>query len=229
LDQSVVDTAVVSVGDTLRFIGGQKSVWLAYLGAGFGGWFLFCFAIWTPSFLARVHHLSPVEIGLFTGMLHGAFGLLGATSGGFFADWVGTRDTRLRLTVPALISLLILPSGLVFLFAENLVVMFSAQAVMSFLAVFPMGATWAVVQSSVKPRMRALNASILLIFSTFIGLGFGPMVTGMLNDRLAPVFGEEAIRYSLTLSVGLYVMSGILLALAGMCSAKDMARAQRPD
>jgi MFS family permease len=228
-EKVAVDTAIASVGDTLRFISGQKSVWLAYLGAGFGGWFLFCFAIWTPSFLARVHHLSPVQIGLFTGMLHGAFGLLGATSGGFFADWIGKRDTRLRLTVPALISLLILPSGLVFLFAENLAVMFTAQAIVSFLAVFPMGATWAVMQSSVKPRMRALNASILLIFSTFIGLGFGPMVTGMLNDHLAPTLGPEAIRYSLTLSVGFFVMSAILLALSGLYSARDMARAQQAD
>ena len=35
-----------------------------------------------------------------------------------------------------------------------------------------------------------------------IGLGLGPQAVGVLNDVLAPTFGDEAVRYSLCL-VGL--------------------------
>jgi MFS family permease len=57
-------------------------------------------------------------------------------------------------------------------------------------------------------HMRALSSALLFLIMNLIGNGAGPFVVGVLNDLLAPRFGDEAVRYSLTL-----VISG---AIAGL-------------
>ena len=53
--------------------------------------------------------------------------------------------------------------------------------------------------SLAKPQMRATASALLLLVMNLIGLGFGPSAVGIMNDALAPRFGDEAVRYSLLL------------------------------
>ena len=48
-------------------------------------------------------------------------------------------------------------------------------------------------------NLRATASAVLLFALNLIGLGMGPTVVGILNDRFAPLWGEDSIRYSLLL------------------------------
>ena len=48
-------------------------------------------------------------------------------------------------------------------------------------------------------RMRSVATSLLLFIQTLIGNGFGPSVTGLISDRLAPSFQQNSLRYALVL------------------------------
>jgi len=51
-------------------------------------------------------------------------------------------------------------------------------------------------------RMRAVASALLLFLLNIIGLGLGPMFTGILSDLLRESFGNESLRYSLLLVSG---------------------------
>ena len=218
------DAGTEPVAETLRFLVKQRTVLLACASACFSSWPLYCFAIWTPTFLSRVHDMNHVEIAFISGVIGSTAGLCGALAGGAFADWLGRFDVKWRLTGPALLTLLNIPAGCIFLFAESDAVMLPAFALLSFITISPIGATWAGLQSAAKPRMRALTSSIYLTFWMMAGLGIGTLVVGMLNDYLNPTLGVSTIRYSLLAPLVAQLIGSPLLALAGLCLGKDMAR-----
>ena len=48
------------------------------------------------------------------------------------------------------------------------------------------GACYAACQSLVPPRMRATLSAILLLLTTLLGFGLGPLITGAISDATAP-------------------------------------------
>lgn len=222
------DTCVIPLRETLQFLARQRSILFLYLGSIFTGWTLFSMTIWEPTFLARVHHLTSLQIGAYTGPIRGIAAFSGSIVGGFVADRVGRRSHQLKLLVPVLGYVLACPSMLVFLFTSSLRLMFSVMAVNYFLIAFPTGAMWATLQSVAKIRMRALASALLLAFANLVGLGIGPLVTGMLNDHLEATMGREAIRYSLIVPCLTSAIGGILMAVAAFSVEKDRMRALEP-
>jgi len=61
--------------------------------------------------------------------------------------------------------------------------------------------------------MRAMAATVQGLFQTGIGFGVVPPLLGWSNDLLNPYFGQEAIRYSmaLTLAISLIIIGFSLL------------------
>jgi MFS family permease len=45
--------------------------------------------------------------------------------------------------------------------------------------------------------MRAVASALILFILNSIGLGFGPLLAGVLSDYLAAGYGSESMRYSL--------------------------------
>ena len=77
-----------------------------------------------------------------------------------------------------------------------------------------LGPVIALTHRLVKVRMRALASAILLFILNIIGLGLGPQAVGILNDVLAPQFGDEAVRYSLLTSAASKLAAVALFLLA---------------
>jgi MFS family permease len=219
------DTSVVPFFETLKFLMRQRSVVFLYLGAIFTGWTLFTMLIWEPTFLERVHHMTSLEIGGYTGPIRGISALAGSIVGGILADRVGKRSDKLKLLVPVLGYVLACPTMLVFLFTPSLRVMFPVMAVNYFLIAIPMGGMWATLQSVAKVRMRALASALFLALANFVGLGIGPLVTGMVSDHLTPMMGGEAIRYSLIVPCVTSAVGGLLMVVASFSVEKDRTRA----
>ena len=63
-----------------------------------------------------------------------------------------------------------------------------------------LGPMLAMVHGMVQPRMRAFASSILFFVLNLIGLGLGPLITGILSDTLAVSMGlAEGLRWALVI------------------------------
>ncbi len=70
--------------------------------------------------------------------------------------------------------------------------------------------------------------AICLFINDLIGLGGGIYFLGALSAMLAPVYGAEALRYSMLNALSLYALAALLMALAGRWLPRDWV-AERND
>jgi predicted MFS family arabinose efflux permease len=179
-----------------HLLGMRTFRWLA-LGTGLASFAGTGYGFWVPTLFVRVHGMSFGEVGLTFGLVAGISSLLGTLLAGRLGAWLGERDPRWLLWLPALAVTLSLP----FLVAVSVwptpyVAM--AFAVPAGLA----GAGWAplaytVVQNLVPASMRAVAASILIFSITLLGMGAGPQAVGIVSDWFAPSYGVESVRYAM--------------------------------
>ncbi|ATE64665.1 spinster family MFS transporter [Rhizorhabdus dicambivorans] len=182
--------------------------------------------IWGPTFMLRVHGLSPSEVGLLFGGVTTIALVLGQLSGGMLADWMGSRDIRGYMRFSAAMAGIGIPAGLLFLFAANTGLAMVGFGLLSLaMAPITMCAT-VMAQSLVPPRMRATSSTALLLTATTFGVGFAPLFVGLSNDFLQPMLGGEAIRYSLAIVVGFLALSSISALIAAKWVCADYDRLQ---
>ncbi|KYC28852.1 Major facilitator family transporter [Sterolibacterium denitrificans] len=179
---------------------------------------------WGPAFLGRVHHMSFVEIGLHLGWTIGIAGCLGAWLGGHLADRFGARDTRWYMRLPAMQSITAVPFLVGFVLLQD-----KQQALLCFIPFYTLGAMYvgpmfSVVQGVTPPHMRATAAAILLFVVNMIGSGLGPLSIGLLNDHVfGPIYGAEAIRYSMLVMGLLGGFASLLFWQAAKSLREEMA------
>ena len=208
-----------------RFLVRSRSFLHMAVGSGlaaFGGYAVISFF---PSFLNRSHGMNVAEIGLYLGLIIGIFGALGFAGGGYFADHVGRtrrKNSLLGVAGATIVSWIFMVP--VFLVASPYVAL-AIFVVPAALSNFYLGTTIAQTQSLVGLRMRAVASAILFFILNIIGLGLGPLVTGILSDSLATGYGAESMRYSL-LIISLIVSpwSALHYYLAARHIEADLAR-----
>jgi predicted MFS family arabinose efflux permease len=170
--------------------------------AAFGGYAVISFF---PTFVYRTHGMSLSEIGVWLGLILGIAGGLGFAGGGWVADRLGRYGSRyslLGVVAAMLVS---------WLFHFPMYLVNDAQLALMLLippAIFSnfyLATTFAQVQGLVALRMRAVASALLLFILNAIGLGLGPLLTGLLSDAFTDAFGIESMRYSL-LTVAALVM-----------------------
>ena len=178
---------------------------------------MFCvFALlnWTPSFLSRLHGMNDINIGISLGLIFGVSGAIGTYVRKILTDRLGKRDKRYHLRVPAysiLISILFTAGAL--FFQNNYLTLF-CLVVSAFLQSMYLGPFIAVAHSLVPASMRALNSAIVLFMLNLIGLGFGPLVVGIISDLLAPSMGIESLRWALSIILIVNIASAAMFFAA---------------
>lgn len=208
--------------EVLKNLLGKKTFIYAALAAGFHTFTTYGVGNFLPSFLQRVHDIDIATAGIVLGLTTGAGGFIGTFMGGFIADKLRDRDMRWYLWVPLIAGALnFIPSVILFLTENGQLAM-----IMTFftgtLTAFFLGPTIAVTHSLVGPKMRAFASAILFFILNLIGLGFGPLVIGLLSDALTPQFGNESLRYAFLASFIAGVISMILTYLAAENYRKDL-------
>lgn len=152
---------------------------------------------WNPSYLIRTFGLGTREVGLTLGLMIGVAGFFGTLFGGFASDWLGKRDLRWYLFVPAISVALSIPfyfASFQAATASGALLLFIAPALLANLFTGP---SFATIQSLSPPRMRAMAASLYLFILNLIGLGVGPAAVGIASDLLHPSLGAAALRWAL--------------------------------
>jgi predicted MFS family arabinose efflux permease len=166
---------------------------------------------WTPTFFLRVHHMTTADVGFYVGIASGGGYAIGNFLGGAIADRAGRFHFGWYPAVSAIVILLAIPFLFLMIVPDGqtpaLVGLFGLTTLIG--AATPAGI--ATNQALAKPSMRATASAIHYTFASLIGLGGGPFFVGLLNDRLAPAFGSEAIRYSI---LGVVLISLIIACIA---------------
>jgi predicted MFS family arabinose efflux permease len=157
--------------------------------------------VWHAVFLIRVHHVSPGMAGIALGLVSGIGSGFGAWLGGYCAARFGAMKRQHILTATVLGLLVSIPlTALAYWVADWRLAAFLmlAHAVTSGLAYGP---TFTCLQGLVRPSSRGAATAIFLLVQNLVGLGFGPMLFGMLSDAIHSWAGIESVRYVLYLSV----------------------------
>ncbi len=155
------------------------------------------------SFFQRSHHMTSAEAGKWLAVL-AVVGTVGTFLGGFLADRLSVwrNDRRWYLWLPGIATLAMVPFQFASYLADVHWQVIGSFSIMTALASFFFGPSFAMTQGLAALRMRAVATSILLFVQTLVGQGIGPFLAGLISDHLKPQYGQESLRYAL-LVVGL--------------------------
>ncbi|MGH7336729.1 MAG: spinster family MFS transporter, partial [Myxococcota bacterium] len=211
LEGAEARTAGHTTGYVLRYLLGQRSFVLIIGAASLHSVAAMGAAPFHVAYLMRSHGMS-IGLAGFAYMWVGPLAhAVGALLGGLLTDHLARRDERWYMWIPAASALLGLPFTVAFAlwpaggtfellgraFPTALAVILPASLVGSAW----LGPTLAMAQTLARPHMRALAAALTTGTYNLIGMGLGPLIVGLVSDRLEPTFGVESLRYGLLLVV----------------------------
>lgn len=218
-------TTVLPTREALLEILRSKAMVQLLIAAGLVAFLSYGKTVWATIFFIRTHGLSAGETGLFLGISAGLAAMIGTWAGGWMADRYGARDPRNIVTAPAMGLLL----GAPILFFGYAAADWRLALVLIVLATvlnsFYYGPTYACVQSLVRPQARAMATAVMLFAQNLIGLGLGPLFFGMLSDALAPIAGDESVRWVLYGAAWLGVFPALFFWRARRHLGRELAQA----
>ena len=187
----------------------------AVFGSSLAGFVGYGMVLWLPAFFVRSHGLSQTEVGFTLALMSGVVGGTGTFVAGKLADILARRDERWFGWLVGIAKAGLVPFLVLFFLIEDFVTSLYVYLIPAFFAGFYLAPTFAMIQSLVKPEMRAVAAAICLFMLNIIGLGFGPQAVGIVSDLFADTYGQESLRYSLLVFSFVNVWSGFHYFLAG--------------
>ena len=181
---------------------------------------------WGPAFFERLHHWPKDRTGLVLGLTTLGCGCLGLYTGGRLSDrWqrAGRLDAPLRVGVVTFLGLAatLIPAMLVPQAAWTVALLVPAV----FCIGLPIGVGYAAIQQIFPNQVRGLASACVFLAVALIGLGFGNVLPGVLNDHL--FHDELKIGWSIALTVLLAVIAGLVaLALTARAFRADFQAAR---
>jgi predicted MFS family arabinose efflux permease len=182
----------------------------------------YAIGMWNTSFLVRSHGMSLQHAGLLVGVICG----LSAGIGGLFSGWLSDRLCRRhphwQISIPVLGHLAAIAALIPYLlWSDALLVRLGDVpipaamlwcALYAFFAVWWLAPSYNLVTQLVPAGRRGTAMALQTIVSTLLGIGVGPLITGLFSDMLLPLFGQESLRYALLL-LSLPVIGAVLLLM----------------
>ncbi len=161
---------------------------------------------WTTSSLVRLYGMTASQAGVLFGSLVTVFSTLGVISGGRYADLLTSRgvvDAKMRvpflgMSAAAVVALVMFLS-LSMMGKPPIEWMIVLISLFCFTSSLPYGASTAALQEIIPANMRGTFSAFYLFVINLIGLGCGPLLVGLINDR---VFGTpQTIMLSMSISL----------------------------
>lgn len=205
----------IRFGDVAATLAGKRAFWLLSFGAASSSMLGYGLMFWLPSLLQRSFGLDLVHTSWFIGAVLLLGGCVGVLAGGILADRLGKGDRAWYGRVPAIAFVCAVPLFAGGIWTSSVPLAFLMFLVPQALAYFWLGPVTSAVQHLVEPPARATASALFLLINNLIGLGGGIYALGALSKALAPVWGSEALRYSMLFALALYLVAAVLMALAG--------------
>lgn len=181
----------------------------------------YALAMWNASFLVRSHGLSLQQAGLLAGLVGGGVAAIGTLTSGWLTDRLAQRSRLWLIGIPllgnligglAIAAYLLWPAGTLLhwgALAVPTALLWCALA--CFFSVWWVAPSYTLITHLVAPDRRGTVMAMQTILSTILGVGLGPLATGMLSDLLLPAFGQESLRHALLATSATVVLPMLLL------------------
>jgi MFS family permease len=208
-------TTKLGVRDVLRELGTRRRfLVLVIAGMSMASIMTQAVSIWMPALFIRVYHWNATQAGVWIGAVILAGSVIGSYLGGWITD---AMTQRRRLDAPILIATV--SFGVAGLFAVAAPLMptgdLALALVLPMLFLKPMAFACAplALQMVIPNQLRAQATAGYLTVLNLIGLGLGPLVVGIMSDKLFT--GPTGVRYSMSLIAAITVpIMVILMTLA---------------
>jgi MFS family permease len=223
-DAGADKNAKASFKETLTFLMTRKSFWYAALGTAMMSYKSYGNGNFMPSFLYRLHDMSLSEIGFTLALVSGVAGAVGTFMGGVLADKLGAKDKRWYLWTPMWGAIIALPLGIYVLLTLNTKSLIIALVLSTVTSTLYLGPCIAISHALVPPHMRAMTSAVLFFILNMIGLGLGPLLTGLLSDWFTAQHGVVGLRYAMLSSYILGSSAIVFFFIAGRHLLNDLAQ-----
>lgn len=213
-----------TLGETLRVLASYRAFMLVCIAsaiANFGGYGTGNFS---ASLYLRIHGLSLTEVGLLLAVAGGLSGMIGTFLGGYLADRLVLRDRRWYVWVPMWGMILSTPFSMVYYLSDNVTLVIAAQFLTTMAFSTFLGPCLAVSHTLVHPAMRAFTSAVLFFVINLIGLGLGPLTTGLVSDWLAADYGVNSLRYAMVIVSLIGSTSALVYYFAGRYVIEELDR-----
>jgi MFS family permease len=195
--------------------------WMAASGAILN-FALYSFSSFLPALLTRYHGLAVGQAGVWSGVGSGAAGILGAVAAGTWGDRVIRRRSNGRLLLAAGASLVAAPLAAIAIHVpagETVTAMVLLMPAYGLLQMY-YGLVYAAINDVAPPRARGSAMAVYLMVTYLGGAAFGPLLTGMLSDRLARhaagAAGVTEAAKAIGLHQAMYLVPALALVLAAV-------------
>jgi MFS family permease len=181
------------------------------------------------AFLMRSHGMSLAETSTALAVITLTGGLAGTYLGGKLSDVLAQRhggDARYQMWVPAVALLINIPVWLAALVLPDKYIVMVLMAPAIALGATYLGPSIAATHTLVGVRERAVSGALLLFVLNLIGIGMGPMLTGVISDALRDHFVAGGMSLEPARADGLkYALC--VMSIANLWSAYHYFRAAR--
>jgi len=175
-----------------------------------------------PAFLMRSFGFKTGELGTWSALVFGLGSLLGVYGGGQLFSRYAAQDEQLQLRVgAAAYCVYALASSIVYLSSSRYVA-FALLGVGTLVANLFTAPLFAILQTLVPARMRALSVAGIFLFTNLFGIGLGPLAVGALSDAFRQWVGGESLRYALLTVCPGYLLGAWYLWRASRTITRDL-------
>ena len=217
-------TAKPTMGETLALLKQRPSFWFIAVGCALTAYVSYGNGNFMPSYLIRNHGMSLAQVGVVLALVVGISGVIGTFLGGYLSDRLAVNDKRWYLWVPLF--------GLVFgtipyfyvLLSDHTVGVLGTLVWVNIATTLYLGPCIAISHALVPPAMRAVTSAILFFILNIIGLGLGPLMTGVFSDLLRPAYGDQSLRYAMVITAIFGFVAILLFFLGARRLPADLAR-----
>lgn len=222
--------------EALREILGKRTFWLMAIGASIVAFAGYGNSAFIGSFYFRNHAQEAAAtaamfglktagfLGLALGIVGGVAGILGSWVGGQVSDHLARSDIGGRMLIPAVAAIARAPFYMAGMLSGSMIAAMALLAIPTFLNSMWYGPVYGSVQGLVRPQTRATAAAVILFIINLIGLGFGPLLVGLLSDFFADglAMGEgQGVRWALMSSSASVLVASVLFWLARKTIRED--------
>lgn len=184
-------------------------------------------AQWLPTFFIRHHHISTTELGIWFAFVYGLSTAIGTFAGGEIASRFAANREMLQLRATGVLCAVATFFGLCMLLVPQKVYSFIFMGFYAFIFGLISGPILAIIQTIIPAQKRATALALILMVANIIGLGLGPLATGIISDLLTTINGAESLRYALAIMLPGCFWMALHFWLAGHSVESDIASTER--
>ncbi|MDB5448741.1 MAG: transporter, family, hexuronate transporter, partial [Phenylobacterium sp.] len=148
-------------------------------------------AAFGAAYLMRTFHFSATQAGISYGVMSGTVSVAGMIVAGAIGDRIARTDPSRRLRFLSLVLILAAPCFITAILAPVPQMFFVFIALNALLQASFLPMTFAAAQAVVTSDMRATASAVMLFTFTIGGAMTGPILVGVISDRLLPIVGEQ--------------------------------------